>query len=73
MNKSWWIPVKTLVPDIDMDSFDVTIETPDGTRLTNIAIYRKKTDEWELMIDKHHFRDCKVIAWQPRVPIYKGP
>lgn len=59
-----WIAIDFSMPEHLM-GVDVTIETPDGARLTNVAVFHFP-GRWELLIDKHHFQDCKVIAWKPR-------
>lgn len=45
--------------------YDVTIETPDGTRLINVG-YLNPQRKWELLIDRHNYQDCFVIAWTER-------
>lgn len=66
-----WNPLTKHLPQVDMEAFDVTIEHPDGIRSLNVAIFRTSNQTWELMIDKYHFNDCKVIAWKERTDYYR--
>ncbi len=52
--------------------YDVTLQDIDGGRLLNVAIYRPLENTWELLIDKHNYEGCKVIAWKERTSIYEG-
>lgn len=66
-----WISVKEVLPMPTFEkAYDVTIQTPDGTRLLNVAML-PKLGEWQLLIDKHNYQDCIVIAWKLRTPPYK--
>lgn len=65
-----WIPISEQLPNNDLEAFDVTIEYPDGGRSVNVAIFRISNKSWELMIDKHHFKDSIVIAWKKRQEPY---
>lgn len=67
-----WIKSTERLPKYDMEAYDVTIECPEGVRIINVAIYKHLNNEWELMIDKHHFKDCKVVAWKQRSKPYEG-
>lgn len=66
-----WIPTKKSVPE-RMEAYDVTVKEPFGGRLINVAIFRPNNSTWELLIDKHNYADCKVIAWKPRSEPYQG-
>ena len=66
-----WIIAKFRKPAA-MQVVDVTVEDPYGSRLSNVGMYRQLEDTWELMIDKHNYQDCKVVAWMERRPVYEG-
>lgn len=72
INNSEWTKVTDRYPKYDMEAYDVTIECPQGDRTINVAIYRHLNKSWELMVDRHHFQDCKVIAWKERSKPYEG-
>ena len=64
-----WIPVEQDLPRDLINCVDVTIETPCKTRLCNIAMFYHPK-RWELLIDKHNYQDCKIIAWKSRTEPY---
>ncbi len=66
-----WIPVRKKKPH-DLHHYDVTLEDTDGSRLWNVAIYRPMENTWELLIDKHNYQGCKVVAWRERTAVYEG-
>lgn len=53
-------------------AFDVTLDDGGGARLINVGIYRPLEDSWELLIDKHNYQDCKVVAWRDRPEPFEG-
>ena len=65
-----WISVRKELPK-DLAAFDVTIN--DGyARLLNLALWWPQKNEWELLVDKHNYSDCKVVAWRERPKAYDG-
>lgn len=66
-----WIISKFRKPN-NFQAVDVTLQDNDGARLLNIAIYRELQDTWELLIDKHNYEGCKVIAWKERPTVFEG-
>lgn len=56
-----WTPIYLKWPYSE-GAYDVTIETPDGMRLLNVG-YFDGDKTWTLLIDKHNYQDCHVIAW----------
>lgn len=47
--------------------YDVTIEDCcSAVALMNVAMYRPKGEQWELLIDKHNYEGYRVIAWRNR-------
>lgn len=52
-------------------AYDITLDDK-GARLINVGIYRPLEDNWELLIDKHNYQDCKVVAWKERTEPYEG-
>jgi hypothetical protein len=66
-----WVSVRKKKPH-NLNHFDVTLEEEGGGRLLNVGIYRPLENTWELLIDKHNYQGCKVIAWRERASIYEG-
>ncbi len=66
-----WIISKFRKPN-NFQAVDVTLLDTSGGRLLNIAIYRELEDTWELLIDKHNYQGCKVIAWKERPAVFEG-
>lgn len=66
---SWFLASKTL-PDSYV-AVDVTLKAMDGTRFLNVG-YLDPAKNWHLLIEKHHYLDCHVIAWKRRTDIYEG-
>jgi len=61
-----WTCVDREVPK-EFGCYDVTIEDCcSDTRLLNIALFRPKGDQWELLLDKHNYEGFRVIAWRDR-------
>ncbi len=70
MRNSEWIPVWEVLPS-NLQGVDITLETPDRIRFCNIAIYRTP-NHWEILLDRHHFQDCKIVAWRMRPDPFTG-
>lgn len=67
-----WIAKSKRLPD-RLDAYDVTLIEPSGdARLLNVALFRSENSTWELLLDKHNYQDCKVIAWKERSEPYQG-
>ncbi len=66
-----WILFRFRKP-ANLHHYDVTLQDLDGGRLLNVGIYRALEGTWELLIDKHNYQDCKVIAWRERPAVYEG-
>lgn len=64
-----WYPMYLKEPE-KSGVYDVTIETPDGTRLANVG-YLTPERKWELLIDRHNYKDCYVLAWTHRPNLWK--
>lgn len=67
-----WISKDKAVP-AKLDAYDVTLIDINGARLVNVAIFRPLNSTWELLLDKHNYQDCKVVAWKERPEPYDGP
>lgn len=66
-----WVLFRFRKPS-NLQAVDVTLEDSDGGRLLNMGIYRELENTWELLIDKHNYQGCKVIAWRDRPAVYEG-
>jgi hypothetical protein len=66
-----WVTIRQRAPT-HFDAYDVTLQDWDGGRLINVALFRPEEARWELMIDKHNYEGCKVIAWKERSEPYIG-
>lgn len=66
-----WTPNNKRLPE-RLDAYDVTLLDALGSRTVNVALFRPSKVTWELMIDKHNYADCRVIAWKERGEPYKG-
>lgn len=64
-----WYPIYLREPPCP-GMYDLTIETPDGTRLANMG-YLRADGSWELYVDHHNYQDCYVIAWTERPSLWK--
>lgn len=63
-----WYPIYLREPPCP-GMYDVTIETPDGTRLANLG-YLHPDGRWELCVDHHNYQDCFILAWTERPTLW---
>lgn len=67
-----WKSIFDKLPTKDLEAYDVIIGYPCGGSSVNCAIFRMSDKSWEIMIDKHHFKDAEVRAWKERSKLWIG-